>query len=381
MRQHTEAIEGILRPFIDEALPDGGIDVEKSRWQKPGRGSGPEPDKPDLRYMRALAEALYRADALTNNATYREVANAQARFTAQFVRDTLQTWLMGVAMETVGFFHRFNEADSELIEAVQRIVGWARRRRREVTTVDGVTYRHFPCGYACLKEADDAGWTNDLSIFGSGLVWAYEVTGDRSILEDAVSYAEYFVQPWRSGSLGDDGLWHAGTWHEDLGTWVIGPLHYGGFESTDAYGDEASWVFSTFSCIDYLTRLYRHEPDPSFLDRCLKAAEWTFRECQFDDGAVGICGRDDKWLGTTGYAISQVAAIERAAGGRAELQPLREAASRSYDYLRGRLPDASLDDHGVGWVNRTTLADPMVNVGWLWLAAVIGLLDGEQIAG
>lgn len=228
-------------------------------------------------------------------------------------------------------------------------------------------------------NAKDAGWTNDLSIFGSGLVWGYEVTGDGSMVGDAVSFAEFFIQPWQAGALGADGYWHAGTWSDDMGSWVIGPLRYSGVESTNGYTDEASWVFSTFSCIDYLAHLYCHRPDPRFPDRCVKATQWAFDQCQFEDGGVGLCGRDDKWFGCTGYAISQVIALRKILGSRADLQPFLNSAERSYLYLCDRLPKANFDGHGVEWVHHTTLADPLVNVGWLWLSALLGLLDGAEL--
>jgi len=57
--------------------------------------------------------------------------------------------------------------------------------------------------------------------------------------------------------------------------------------SHTAHADEAGWVFSANTCIDFLSRLHRHHADERYVDRCVKAAQWTFRECQFDDGAVG----------------------------------------------------------------------------------------------
>jgi hypothetical protein len=30
--------------------------------------------------------------------------------------------------------------------------------------------------------------------------------------------------------------------------------------------------------------------------------KWQFDACQFDDGACGLSGRDDRWLGMTGGA-------------------------------------------------------------------------------
>jgi hypothetical protein len=297
------------------------------------------------------------------------------------MREDHPTWAWGNALEVIGVYHCFNAPGVELLACARQLVAWARERSVTVETVDGVTFRHFPCGYG-VAGARDAGWTNDLSMFGAGLVWAYDLTGDARILQDAVSFAEYFVQPWRADALGEDGFWRCGTWREDLGSWVVGPPHFSGFESTDAYGDEVSWVFSTRTCIDFLTRLSRHQPDPRYADRCRRAAEWTFRECQFGDGAVGMCGRDDKWLGFTGDAVSQVVQLEPLLADRpAEHAALGRSAARAHAYLRARLPEARLEDHGVEWVTRTTSTDPLVNVGMLWVSAVLGWLDGRRMLG
>jgi len=372
------AIERILKPFVGEALPDGGIDVAQSQWQKPGRGFGPVfPGGPDVRYLRFLVEALYRMSELTGNETYRRVADAHVRFMARVIHETHQTWAMGNALEMIGLYNRYNQPDANLIEATRRIVNWARRRRVR-TSIGELSYDHFPCGYG-TDNAKDAGWTNDLSMFGSGLVWSYEITGDESVLEDAVSFAEYFVQPWRPNALRPDGYWGCGSWRDDLGSWVIGPLHYSGFESTNLYGDEASWVFSTVTCIDYLTRLYRYKTDPRFLDRCIRATQWTFEKCQFEDGGVGMCGRDDKWLGTTGDAIRQVVMLKPFVGNQPVFQSLLNIAKRSYTYLCDRLPKADIAEHGVEWVTHTTLADPLVNVAALWASALLGVMDGEEM--
>lgn len=375
-----KTIERILEPFVDEMLTDGGIDMTKSRWQKPGRGyGGISPDHPDVRYMRALVDVLYRVNKMSGNSRYLQLANNQTHFMVRFTKEADPTWHMGTTLECIGFYHQYNTPDTVLKEAALRIVNWARRRKVIINT-GKISYGHFPCGYGLDKlNAKDSGWVNDLGIFGSGLVWAYEVTKDTSILDDAISFAEYFVQPWKSGSLGIDGYWHAGTWRDDMGTWVIGPLHYKGVESTDAYTDESSWLFSTFPCIDYLTHLFRYKPDPRFLERCFKAAQWTFEKCQFEDGSIGLCGKDDKWLGTTGYAISQVVLLCKIVGKKAIPPEMLTNAKRSYQYLCEHLPNAKLEEHGIEWVTHRTLTDPLVNVGWMWLNALLGLLDGEEL--
>jgi len=377
------AVERILEPFVNESLPAGGIDASKSLWQKPGRGSASGsdlfPGRVDVRYLRFLVEVLYRMADMTDNPKHRLCANEHVRFMARIAREDHPTWSMGNALETIGLYHRHNEQDESLVESGRRILGWARRRKVTITTKDGVTFQHFPCGYG-FPYAKDAGWTNDLSMFGSGLVWMYESTRDAAILDEATSFAEYFLQPWHPDSVGDDGYWHCGTWRDDLGSWVIGPAHYTGFESTDAYGDETSWIFSTMTCTDYLTRLYRHNPDPRFLDRCVRAARWTFEHCQFGDGAIGLCERDDKWLGSTGDAVSQVAMLKPLVGEESsEFSKLLEATKRSFDYLRHELPRARIEEHGVRWVTRKTSLDPLVNVGMLWASAILGYLNGLDL--
>jgi len=377
------SVERVLKPFMDEALPEGGIDASRSLWQKPGKGSASGsdmfPGKIDVRYLRFLVENLYRVGEMTGNARYRSVANSHVQYMAKMIREDHPTWAWGNALETIGLFHAYNPQDDGLVECARRVLTWARKRSVRITTCEGVTFLHYPCGYG-FPYSKDAGWTNDLSMLGSGIVWAHELTDDDSLLRDAVSFAEYFVQPWRPDSVGDDGYWHCGTWRDDLGSWVIGPAHYTGFESTEAYGDETSWVFSTLTCTDYLTRLYRRRRDPRFLNRCLRATKWAFEHCQFSDGAVGLCERDDKWLGSTGDAISQVAMLKPLVpSDSAEFKELLEGARRSFNYLREEFPKARIEEHGVKWVTHRTSLDPLVNVGMLWASAVLGWLNAGSL--
>jgi hypothetical protein len=381
--------EALLNEFVTETLPDGGVDRAKSRWQKPGRGaavgSNMFPGQIDPRYSRFEAEALYRFAKRAKRDDCVHTADALASYLPRVMQPTHGTWAIGNALELIGVRHRFNPKAVDRNAAAadaKRLVEYVRARSVKITTLDGgVTFRHFPCGYGIAEyKCKDAGWTNDLSMFGSGLIHAYELTKDQSILDDAVGFAEYFIQPWRANALGGDGFWRCGTWHEKLGTWVIGPSHFSGFESTDAHADEAGWVFSTNTCIDFLSRLHRHHPDDRYLDRCVRAAQWTFRECQFDDGAVGMCARDDKGLGFTGAAITQVANVARMLKPSDERLPdLRKHAESAKRYLTARAAAAKVQDHGVEWVKRTTSTDPLVNVAMLWGMALMGWLDGVEM--
>ena len=375
-------VERIVAPFVDESLPQGGIDRGRSLWQSPGRGSASGsslfPGGVDTRYLRYLVEVLYRLEGLTGKSHYGRIADAQAGFLARTAEERHPTWAWGNTLEAIGLAHRAGRSDAAMIAAARRILGWAERRRVAVTLPSGATFRHFPCGYGVLSSKD-AGWTNDLSIFGAGLVWAHELTGEPDVLDDARSFAEYFLQPWRPDALGPDGYWACGTWHEGIGSWVVGPSPYRGFESTDARADECSWVFSTFTCIDYLCRLHRHAPDPRIVDRCLAAARWTFESCQFEDGAVGITGRDDKWLGMTGNAVHQVALVSALPRvDSATMAWLHERAARASAWMAAALADGRTGEHGVEWVHRTTTTDPPVNVGMQALLTALGLLVGME---
>jgi hypothetical protein len=369
---------GVLQAFLDESLPGGGIDRTRSLWQAPGRGaaSGSDmfPGKIDPRYLRYLIEIMYRLANDQDRPAWVKIADAHVGYLVSAVKKTHPTWVLGNTLEAIGLHHAHHGGKSPYAARVMEIITWLRERRVEVRLPDGTTFGHFPCGYGVMK-AKDAGWTNDLSMAGAGLVWAYEVTGDKSILADAVGFAEYFVRPWRLKALGKHGYWECGTWREEQGCWVIGPSHYTGFESTDLFADESSWVFSNLTCADFLMRLFRHRPDPRYVDRCVKAAQWTFRECQFPDGAVGMCGRDDKWLGFSGAAVSIVAMVAPHLKAGDERAGLLRAASRAKAYLDAGLEKANVKTHGVEWVTRKSSTDPLVNVGMVWTYGLLGWND------
>ena len=80
-----------------------------------------------------------------------------------------------------------------------------------------------------------------------------------------------------------------------------------------------------------------------------------------------MCGRDDKWLGFTGEAVTQVALLRPHVNRRgAAWTNLLRQAERAHGYLCGKLAAADLQTHGVEWVHRKTSTDPLVNVAMLW---------------
>jgi hypothetical protein len=89
--ENIEVIKRILTPFTEEILPQGGIDMEKSQWQKPGRGyGGVFPYHPDVRYVAAEVKLLYEVSRLTGERRYHELADRQVRFIAGFAAEMLK---------------------------------------------------------------------------------------------------------------------------------------------------------------------------------------------------------------------------------------------------------------------------------------------------
>ena len=65
--------------------------------------------------------------------------------------------------------------------------------------------------------------------------------------------------------------------------------------------------------------------------------------CQFDDGGVGMCGRDDKWLGFTADGVSQVAMLkERLPADHPTLVELLQSAKRASSYIDNQISTAKL---------------------------------------
>ena len=95
-----------------------------------------------------------------------------------------------------------------------------------------------------------------------------------------------------------------------------------------------------------------------------------------------MCGRDDKWLGFAGAAVTQVALLRLYVAGDADAWPvLFRQAQRTYHYLCEKLEGVDLETHGVEWVNRKSSTDPLVNVAMLWAGGLLGWLNGRALFG
>ena len=76
----------------------------------------------------------------------------------------------------------------------------------------------------------------------------------------------------------------------------------------DVYADEAGWGWSSYFVSLFLARLHdcavrRGAARAAIRERCAASLRWTYDACQWEDGALGMAGRDDKWLGQTALAV------------------------------------------------------------------------------
>ena len=94
--------------------------------------------------------------------------------------------------------------------------------------------------------------------------------------------------------------------------------------------------------------------------------KWQFDACQFDDGAVGMRGRDDKWLGATAGAILSYLRV-RDAGflPDADRVTYGQKAAMARDWILRHLTPELVDGGGYIEVTGESEPRPPENLAWL----------------
>ena len=268
-----------------------------------------------------MARTLYYAYDLLHDPRYRGAADRYAVFFIACVYDTAPAFALGSALEPcLKLYKEYNQWDESLeslyyTESNREVMdGKAKAVYRWLLIYRTDNGNYINCGYPWYDEiglahsGEDVGYSCDLTDVGRGLLAYYELIGDEQALADAVGLAHYYIRHHKPGTL-------EGVWSDELGTWLIGPRHVAGFENlSDVYADEAGWVFTTYYASLFLARLHDRIEDETLRgrlrERCVRSLRWTFDACQFEDGAVGLHGRDDKWLGATAMAILQYVELQ-----------------------------------------------------------------------
>jgi hypothetical protein len=146
---------------------------------------------------------------------------------------------------------------------------------------------------------------------------------------------------------------------------VDGIEHFRGKRSCDM-----GWGFSSVGTIEFLTQLAaatdKEEFRSSIADRCATSMKWQFDACQFDDGACGMHGRDDRWLGMTAGAMLSFLRV-RDAGflSEADAAPYRRKAEAARDWLLNHLTPEAIASGGYFPVTGQSEPRPPENLAWM----------------
>lgn len=242
-----------------------------------------------------IGPALYRTYDLTGEAAYKEAADRYVLFYLSWIRQPphVHTAHYGLALAAYRPFKLHNP--KEMLQD-----------NRAADFFDGLlAFRwdkgsYFRNGYPGGKM-EDAANSDDNCHMGRGLVAYYTITQNPKVLAEAEGLARYYTTEMKPGT-------YQGCWSSELGTWVVAPTSQDRFEHFEnVAASRMGWGFSSVGSIDYLAELAGLTQDKELKARiaknCATSMRWQFDACQFDDGACGLSGRDDKWLGMTAGAI------------------------------------------------------------------------------
>jgi hypothetical protein len=372
MKQYLDKITSICDQFASWQDEDGCINKERCPYFA-------DEYKPLFRYMEIpfMARTLYKAHDLTGNTKYKANADRYCKFYINLIENLISTekiaYKFGLAMESACLYAKYNPMEyREYIEHAKVILKWLRQLRTE----EGL---YFRCGYLpgieSLKNVLDVGFSDDLCHVGRGITTLYEGTGDESVLKDIEGLANYFMTDIKEGTM--DGIWSP-----FLGTWAIGPWPDTNFEHMDnTPANSVGWVWSAYGDMDFLTGATKYIEDKTVVDniksKSVQSDKWIFKNCQFEDGAVGMTGRDDKWVGLTAAAIMSVVQLHKLEYlSREEKWYFKPFVKKAWDWF---LKNTGESFPTAGYIKVTGHTNPIPgdNVAWSmsWTAECLMMAD------
>lgn len=370
----VDAMRLICDEFVEWQGDDGLILKEKCPYFS-------DYYKPLFRYMEVpfMGRALYKFFDITKEEKYKLAADKYMLYYVNLICDLITSekiaYKFGMALEAASLYAKYNPLKSAEIKVyINLLAKWLRQLK------DDKVGSYFRCGYLPgtkgIELATDVGFSDDLCHVGRGLVRAYELIGDEELLYDIKQLSKYFVTVQKPNT--QDGIWNPA-----LGTWSIGPWPDKNFEHmSDTASDEAGWVYSAYGVTEFLLdAVYYMEADnytKDIKEKCLSSIRWIFENCYFDDGSVGMTGKDDKWVGLTAAAIM----------GILKLYEHNILSSEEMDYFKPLLAGTwkfLLDNTGnnlpeAGYIEVTGRTNPIPgdNVAWL-LSWVVECLAQQPI--
>ena len=318
-----------------------------------------------------LGISLYRAYEATGMEAYKAAADRYTLFYMGWIREPehVHSAHYGLALAAYRHFRRHNPRE-KLFDA------------RAASLLDYLlTFRwdqgsYFRNGYADGGMAD-AGNSNDNCEIGRGLTAYYELTKAPEVLVEAEGLARYFTTEVKPGT-------YQGCWSSKLGTWVVAPTANDRFEHFENQpASKTGWGFTSVDAIEYLTELAaatEQEDLKSDIGRvCTASMQWQFDACQFDDGACGMSGRDDKWWGmTAGAVLSYLRTRDAGFLSEQDVALYRPKAAKARDSLVEEATEETL--RSGGYLRVTGKSRPKLdNQAWLFAWCLDALLRVDEV--
>jgi hypothetical protein len=300
MSSTTAHVRDLAERFVGWQGAYGRPDPDRCPFVTPGPCISTQFHSPTF-----LAIGLYAAFDETGDVRYRDAADRYVVFFLAALCDPLAgdqrldrpsyPFMYGMGLAAYGAFKRAHPEETLLDEKARTVFEWLLRFRWD----EGSWFRN---GYGFPDRGTvDCGFSEDNLNMGRGLMALHRITGDDDVLVQAEGLARYYLTPVAVGT-------YDGCWSDELGTWVVGPVRVGSFEHfADREAFTLGWGFTSTGTIEFLTALAGATRDDELRTAiaavCVRSLRWQLDDCQFDDGACGLAGRDDRWLGMTAGAV------------------------------------------------------------------------------
>lgn len=280
-------------------------------------------------------------------------------------------WMYGKALSPCYEYFCLDNPNEDAYELKAYAIHRWLQRHRQPDSYFGVGY---PWGH---DTTQDAQFSCDLGEVGDGLMGLYDTNHYRPALDDAINLSRFFLTEWQEGS-------GRGVWSSKLGVWLVGPWPgSGGEHFLGQKHNETGWGWSAYIDAHYLLRLRPHVDEKTRADieqKCVKAFQWCFDNCQFEDGAHGMFGRDDKWVGMNGAAILLYLDLREANLMPADIEARYiSRVKKAWTWMVEHSGRDTMPPDGYIRVNGTTSKKPLENMFWLMAWTVEALLGGGKV--
>jgi hypothetical protein len=345
----AQKLQWLADKFVENQLPSGQI---SSQW---------DPAPKDYPHSFFSME-MYKAYAATNNPSYKAAADKYFDYYLGAIDDaSCGPARHGIALANWRDYKTYHPGSTAYDQRMNGIYN----RMMSYRWNEG---SYFRCGYSDPTDPHglDVAYTCDLAVVGDGLLSYYGATHNGAALYAAEGLGRYFVSEMTP-------LTYNGAWSSSIGTWVVGPSggvlweHHPDPPGTPV--NDRGWGTGAQPAADYLIQLYGMTNDAmlkqNIQEKCVDSMKWQLDDCQFADGAVGMCGLDDKWMGMTAAAV-QTYLWNRDAGflSAAEIAEYQPKALAAADWMIAHLDDDCLARSGYYQVTGQSQVDPRSHGYW-----------------